>query len=134
MSIPELSLEEAWRMISERPDAVMIDVRTVPERVYVGQPDLTAVGKQIRSVEWTSFPTGATNPAFLTEATAGLEPDQTILVICRSGARSRAAAAALAAAGFTDTYNITDGFEGDLDADGRRTTGWKGAGLPWRQN
>ena len=134
MPIPELSLEEAWRMISERPDSVMIDVRTVAEWAYVGQPDLSPAGKKLRCVEWTTFPGGARNPEFVAEATTGLRPDQPVLLICRSGARSRAAAATLAEAGYGETYNVTDGFEGDLDSDGRRTTGWKGAGLPWRQN
>lgn len=131
--IPELTLDQAWAMIAGSPEAVLVDVRTAAEWSYVGQPDLTAIGKQVRSVEWIRFPDGSPNPTFVEDATAGLEPDQPILLICRSGARSRSAAQALAAAGFTDTYNVTEGFEGDLDADGHRTTGWKGAGLPWRQ-
>lgn len=133
-SIPELTLDEAWTMISETPDVVMIDVRTAAEWNFVGQPDLQSVGKQIRFVEWITFPDGSPNRSFLEEASVGLEFDQPILLICRSGARSLAAARALAAAGFTASYNVSDGFEGDLDGSGRRTTGWKGAGLPWRQN
>jgi rhodanese-related sulfurtransferase len=132
--IPELSLAEAWKMIAGVPDAVLIDVRTAAEWCYVGQPDLGSVGKQVRSVEWIRFPDGSPNPRFIEETTAGLSPDQPLLLICRSGTRSRAAARTLAAAGFTETYNVTDGFEGDLDATGHRTSGWKGAGLPWRQN
>lgn len=132
--IPELSLDEAWNMISAVPESVLIDVRTVAEWAYVGQPDLTSIGKQARFVEWVRFPDGMPNPAFVAEATADLEPDHPILLICRSGVRSRAAAEALVAAGYSDTYNITEGFEGDLDPSGQRRTGWKGAGLPWRQS
>ena len=42
---------------------------------------------------------------------------------------------ALEDAGFTDIYNVTDGFEGPLDDDHRRGTagGWRHAGLPWEQ-
>ena len=40
----------------------------------------------------------------------------------------------LTAAGLGPAYNILDGFEGGHDADGHRTvSGWKNAGLPWRQ-
>ena len=133
-AVSELTLDEAWRMISQIPDSVMIDVRTAAEWAFVGQPDLQSVGKQLRSVEWTTFPSGAPNPRFLVDATAGLHAEQPILMICRSGARSRAAAQSLAAAGFTNAHNVTEGFEGELDGDGHRTKGWKGAGLPWRQN
>jgi len=47
--------------------------------------------------------------------------------------RSQGAAQAAAQAGYIQTFNVTEGFEGDLDAEGHRTTGWKHAGLPWRQ-
>jgi rhodanese-related sulfurtransferase len=111
----------------------MIDVRTAAEWSYVGQPDLASIGKQLRCVEWNTFPDGSRNPHFIEEATTGLDTNQPILLICRSGARSRAAAQALQAAGYESTYNVSAGFEGDLDADGHRRGGWKGAGLPWRQ-
>ena len=58
-----------------------------------------------------------------------------VLVLCRSGARSRAAAIALTQAGFQQAINIADGFEGDRDGEGHRGNhnGWKAADLPWRQ-
>jgi rhodanese-related sulfurtransferase len=58
------------------------------------------------------------------------------LFLCRSGARSRAAAAALTRIGFEKAFNVAGGFEGDLDGEGHRgaITGWKAAGLPWRQS
>ena len=58
-----------------------------------------------------------------------------LLFLCRSGVRSVAAAKAMAAAGYSTSLNVTDGFEGPLDAQGKRgaTRGWKAAGLPWRQ-
>jgi rhodanese-related sulfurtransferase len=59
-----------------------------------------------------------------------------VLLLCRSGGRSRAAAIALTGAGFKACYNIVEGFEGDRDGLGHRGSvgGWKAAGLPWRQN
>jgi hypothetical protein len=39
-------------------------------------------------------------------------------------------------AGYRTVINISDGFEGDLDADQRRgyLNGWRNAGLAWRQS
>ncbi len=56
-----------------------------------------------------------------------------MLLICRSGNRSTAAARALEGAGFTTVYNVLHGFEGDLDPQRHRNTlnGWRHDGLPW---
>ncbi len=80
------------------------------------------------------WPGGRPNPDFVEKASDGLDPSQPILLLCRSGVRSAAAAAALTDAGFTDVYNVSDGFEGDLDHESHRPGGWRGAGLPWRQS
>lgn len=132
MTIPELALEDAWQLLADDPRAVLIDVRTQAEWNFVGIPVLDGVGKAPRFVEWTRYPGGIPNDAFVSEASAGLEPDQPLLLLCRSGARSLAAAQALRAAGYEQTYNVVAGFEGDLDAQGHRHGGWKDA-LPWRQ-
>jgi rhodanese-related sulfurtransferase len=80
------------------------------------------------------------NPNFVADAiealqAAGAGPQTPVLFLCRSGARSRAAAMALTRAGFEKAFNIAGGFEGDLNGEGHRgqTNGWKAAGLPWRQ-
>jgi rhodanese-related sulfurtransferase len=67
---------------------------------------------------------------------AAADKDTPLLFLCRSGGRSHAAAAALAAAGFTRCYNVLEGFEGDKDASGQRNRvgGWRAAGLPWQQS
>ena len=117
--IPQISLDEAWEILSAEPDTALIDVRTVAEWSFVGVPDLTSLGKQVKTVEWTQFPTGQSNPQFVAQATEGLEAGQTVLLLCRSGARSNAAAQALAAEGF-DVHNVAAGFEGDLDQRGHR--------------
>ncbi|MDG2034391.1 MAG: rhodanese-like domain-containing protein, partial [Rhodospirillales bacterium] len=58
-----------------------------------------------------------------------------ILIMCRSGVRSIDAAIAATVAGYTQAYNVLEGFEGDKDASGHRgnTGGWKHRGLPWKQ-
>lgn len=131
-TVPELSLAEAWTMLSENPDSVLIDVRTQAEWTFVGVPDVSSVGKGLRAVEWTSFPTGAANTDFVDQATEGLRQDQPLLLLCRSGARSESAARALIQAGFENAYNVVAGFEGHLDIDSHRHGGWKEE-LPWRQ-
>ena len=131
-SIPQLSLSEAWDMLTGDENAVLIDVRTSAEWNFVGVPDLRSLGREVRAVEWTSFPTGAANPAFDEHALVGLSTDQPILLICRSGARSQAAAERLKIKGFDRVYNIAAGFEGPLDSEQHRHGGWKDE-LPWVQ-
>lgn len=131
--VSELALDQAWQRLQSDPDAVLLDVRTTAEWNFVGIPDLSSVGRQVRLVEWTRFPDGSPNPEFLNQATDGIGHDRCVLVLCRSGARSRAAAQALSQAGYRDVRNVTAGFEGDLDADNHRHGGWKDE-LPWTQS
>lgn len=121
-------------------DAVLVDVRTSAEWNYVGGPDPAALGGHLLRIEWQSFPGMAVDPAFgqqLERALAdrAIDRDAPIYFLCRSGARSAAAAALATRLGFTRCFNVADGFEGPLDAEGHRgrVAGWKAAGLPWRQ-
>jgi rhodanese-related sulfurtransferase len=86
-------------------------------------------------VEWQTYPGNARNPDFLEQLSGAVEPADTLMFLCRSGARSHAAAAAAAQAGYADSYNVLEGFEGDKDAEQHRNTvgGWRKAGLPWVQ-
>jgi len=126
----------AWKILGELKDAILIDVRTRAEWNYVGVPDLAGLDKKPGLVEWQVFPSMQVNPDFvgaLSEALA--DKAVPLLFLCRSGVRSVAAAKAMAAAGYSTCLNVADGFEGPLDAQGKRgaTRGWKAAGLPWRQ-
>jgi rhodanese-related sulfurtransferase len=133
----DISAAEAWQQLQSDPKAQLVDVRTMAEWNFVGLPDLGAVGRKVHCVEWQGFPSGAQNPAFVAEASAALGADTSapVLLICRSGARSRAAAIALTRAGFEKAFNVAGGFEGDSDGEGHRgnINGWKAANLPWRQ-
>jgi len=131
---------EAWRVLSENSKAQLIDVRTTAEWQFVGLPDLSPLSRRPLLAEWQMFPTMAVNTRFAGEASevlgaAGIPKDTPLFLLCRSGARSRSAAAALTAEGFSAAYNIENGFEGDPDAEGHRgaLNGWKAVGLPWRQ-
>jgi rhodanese-related sulfurtransferase len=113
--------------------AVLVDVRTQPEWVFVGVP---AVERLVR-LSWQVFPTMQVNGNFVAEIEQmGLSRDTEILCICRSGARSASAASVLTQAGYSNAWNVAEGFEGDKDAAGHRGTlgGWKAAGLPWVQS
>ena len=141
--IDELNPVEACRILREQAGAVLIDVRTRAEWTFVGMPDPAGIGREVWPVEWAVFPSMTPNPDFLGELSAkmgGRVPGR-LFFICRSGARSMAAAratgAALARQGIAaHCTNVAEGFEGDLDGDGHRgrINGWKFRGLPWRQN
>ncbi len=131
----DLTPAEAWTML-EGDGAALVDVRTDAEFSYVGRPDLSSFGGEPVMLSWQVFPAMAVNPEFA-DRLADLFADRAtpLLFLCRSGVRSRYAAAAAQNAGFTRTYNILEGFEGDKDGAGHRGTvgGWKIAGLPWSQ-
>lgn len=134
--VTQVSAAEAWRVLGDDPGAMLVDVRTRPEWMLVGVPDLSELGREPALVEWQSFPTMAQNTDFAAELqAAGAAPETPILFMCRSGNRSEAAARMMAARGYARCYNISDGFEGELDPTRHRGTvnGWKVAGLSWAQ-
>jgi len=136
----DLGSAQAWEMMVQDPMAQLIDVRTIAEWNFVGLPDLSSLQRRVHCIEWQGYPTMQPNPNFAADATEALQAcgantRTPILFLCRSGARSRAAAMAMTRAGFEKAFNIAGGFEGDLDTDGHRgqASGWKATGLPWRQ-
>ncbi len=133
--VEDITPKQAWDMLLADARAQLVDVRTEAEWTHIGLPDLADAGKQPVLVSW-QFPTGAVNPNFMAQLRqAGLEPDQPLVFLCRSGVRSLAAAEAAQAAGYRTSMNIQDGFEGHPDPRGRRGTvdGWQADGLPCRQ-
>ena len=132
----DVSPAEAWQILQDEPNAVLIDVRTNAEWAYVGVPDLRPVERDLHCVAWQLFPTMAVNQGFVEQVGQnGVTPEQTVLLLCRSGVRSRHAAIALTQAGYGRCLNVADGFEGPHDAAGHRgqAAGWKASGLPWFQ-
>jgi len=122
------------------PAAQLVDVRTTAEWAYVGSPDLTGTSRDAIRIEWQVFPSMTVNPDFVGNlrrelAARGVDANAPLYFLCRSGIRSKAAAAAATSAGFTRAYNVVGGFEGPHDAEKRRGTkaGWKAEGLPWVQ-
>jgi rhodanese-related sulfurtransferase len=110
--------------------AKLVDVRTKPEVLYVGRVPGAA------TVEWQTYPGNRPNPEFIGELAAAARKDEPVMFLCRSGARSHAAAESAMRAGWKETYNVLEGFEGDKDAQDHRGAvgGWRKAGLPWVQS
>jgi rhodanese-related sulfurtransferase len=126
----------AWKILQDNKDAVLVDVRTRAEWSYVGLPDLEPVARKPALLEWQVFPSMQLNADFVATLSGAVADKATpLLFLCRSGVRSAAAAKAMTAAGYGTCLNVVDGFEGPLDARGKRGSagGWKAAGLPWRQ-
>jgi rhodanese-related sulfurtransferase len=126
-----LTPQEAHAFLQQHPNALLIDVRSEIEYLFVGHP----VGAI--HVSWNDGPDWEVNPHFVGEVRklAGSGGERPIVLICRSGNRSVAAGEALRAAGFSNVYNVLHGFEGELDAQHHRNSvnGWRCDGLPWQQ-
>jgi sulfur dioxygenase len=124
----DVSPQLAWRWLSSG-EAVLVDVRTDAEREWVGfVPGAVPLA-------WKQWPGMAMNPLFDEGITKAAPAGSKVLLLCRSGVRSIAAAKRATELGI-EAYNILEGFEGDPDADAHRghKGGWRLRGLPWRQN
>ena len=133
--VEDIAPSQVWQALAENPDAQLIDVRTDAEWTYVGLPEISVLDKRVLLIPWQA-PSGAVNRSFVEQLGAsGLTEAHALYFICRSGARSLAAAQAARAAGYQAAYNVADGFEGPPDAQGHRgnVAGWKASGLAWRQ-
>ncbi len=129
--IENLSPQQAWDLMQENESAVLVDVRTQVEYSYVGHP----VGAV--HIPWKELPNWELNPNFVSEVRKAVPSDEApVLLLCRSGQRSLAAASLLEQAGYRHLVNIVDGFEGPLDKNNHRGNigGWRFANLPWQQS
>ncbi|HJW23549.1 MAG TPA: rhodanese-like domain-containing protein [Rhodocyclaceae bacterium] len=125
-----LTPNEAYEVLQLAPGAKLVDVRTRAELDWVGRIPGAV------EVEWNHYPGNARNQNFLAQLRQLVNPESLTLFVCRSGGRSDMAARAATEAGYTDCYNVLEGFEGDRDANGQRNRvgGWRHAGLPWTQS
>ncbi|MDP9902053.1 rhodanese-like domain-containing protein [Variovorax ginsengisoli] len=124
----DITPEQAARWLTSG-DAVLVDVRTDAEREWVGfVPGAVPLA-------WKQWPGMAMNAGFDEGLRAAVPPGGKVMLLCRSGVRSIAAARRATELGI-EAYNILEGFEGNPDAQGHRgaTGGWRFHQLPWRQN
>ena len=116
----DVSPRDAWHLF-EHSDAILIDVRTVEERESVGYvPDSIHVA-------WAIGNPMVSNPRFVRELESKAGKLAVILLLCRSGKRSVAAAEAISRIGFKNVFNVTEGFEGESNL----KNGWVNRNLPW---
>ena len=133
--ILEINPLEAQALLTEQPGARLIDVRSKMEFDYVGHP-IVAI-----HVPWKEFPSWDENPNFCDDVRKALVAsgidglDTPVLMLCRSGVRSKNAGNTLIKEGFGQVYNVLEGFEGDKDDSNHRGTlgGWRFRGLAWEQ-
>lgn len=131
----DITPQESWKLLNDNADAILVDVRTDAEWTWVGVPDLSSLGRDVVSVQWTTA--AGRNQNFVADLiAAGVTPgERPVIFLCRSGNRSIPAAQAATAAGIAPAYNMLEGFEGQLDANGHRgVAGWRAEGLPWKQS
>lgn len=122
--------KEAHQLLQTAPGAKLVDVRTRAEWDWVGRiPDAV-------EIELLTYPGSRPNPSFLAELEQQVDKEAPVMFICRSGGRSHNAALLAMEAGYTQCYNVLEGFEGDKDGAGHRSTqgGWRASGLPWVQS
>ncbi len=132
----DITPQECWALLRDNSQAVLVDCRSAAEWEWVGVADLSELGRKVLFVEW-NHSNGRHNDNFIEDLRAtGLTPAQRPLVfLCRSGKRSAAAAEAATKAGIAPAYNITDGFEGQIDEHMHRGVGgWRAVGMPWKQS
>ncbi len=145
VELPELELTElnhltpgqAYHLLQQEPSALLIDIRSNMEFLFVGHPTGAV------HVPWIDEPDWCVNPRFETEVRqlvlggicdqGGKSPP--IILICRSGKRSVDAGKALLEAGFHNVCHVSEGFEGERDEEYHRSSigGWRFRGLPWEQ-
>lgn len=123
--------QEAYALLQADARVRLVDVRTNAERDWVGR--VAVSDTQYCMVQWNLYPGATPNPDFMTQLAQAAGKDDILLFLCRSGVRSRHAAKRATEDGYTQCFDILEGFEGDKDAEGHRKTvaGWCKAGLPW---
>lgn len=124
-----LTPAEAYYISQHAPGAILVDIRSQAERELVG------VIEGATTIEWQTYPGWHQNPYFVTQLKSAVDPEALVMFICRSGNRSHHAAAIAQTAGYSESYNILEGFEGDKNDCEQRAqkNGWKFTGLPWHQ-
>ncbi len=133
----DVTPEEAWDILKSDKNSVLIDVRTMPEWVFAGFVNLSSLNKEPVYVSWREYPKMEVNESFVKQVTGErkLDKEAPILFLCKVGGRSLDAAIEMSKHGFSRCYNISGGFEGDMDHLGHRgaKNGWKSCNLPWEQ-
>lgn len=141
--LEQIEAKIAFEKLQQEQNCALIDVRTDVEWSFVGYPSLSSINKEPIFLSWKKFPHMQLNVNFINTLDEILQKqfgdnkhDAHLIFICRSGARSFEAASFAEQAGYKNCFNLTSGFEGNLDENGQRGNrdGWKANNLPWKQS
>jgi rhodanese-related sulfurtransferase len=119
---------ETHQILQMIPNAKLVDVRSRAELELVGKVPFA------NHIEWAFYPGMVANQDFAQQLAMQIDKESVVVFMCRTGGRSHNAAAVAAQLGFTEAYNMVEGFEGESTPDTRQRgqiNGWKHAGLPW---
>jgi rhodanese-related sulfurtransferase len=123
-----LTPQEAYQVLQQAPQVQLVDVRTTAELELVGRIPMA------QHIEWAFYPGMVPNPHFQNQLAQQVDKESLVIFLCRTGGRSHNAAVLASQMGFTEAYNMLEGFEGEATPEMRqrcRINGWKVADLPW---
>ena len=126
MTLSQLTATEAFELLNDNKNSILIDVRTVEEWSTIGVPDVSH--EQLILLSWRMQPDMSINPEFSDIITQKIKDKDTRLIfMCRGGVRSNEASQLIHSMGFNNCFNVIDGFEG-----GNNGLGWKNSSLPYK--
>ncbi len=119
--------QEAYQLSTQSDQVTIVDVRSCAEIELVGRVP------NAQTLEWAFYPGMVANPEFAHQLQANVPKTHIVIFMCRTGGRSHNAAILAHQLGYAQAYNMSEGFEGEMNATKQRTTinGWRFAGLPW---
>jgi rhodanese-related sulfurtransferase len=122
-----LTPSEAFELLQDNPEVLLVDVRTQAELELVGRVP------NALNLEWAFYPGMVKNQDFAKQLAENVDKSLTVIFMCRTGGRSHNAAVVAQQLGYVNAYNMLEGFEGEANELKQRTliNGWKHAGLPW---
>jgi len=121
--VASITASVAWRWLQSDTAIRLIDIRSTQEFLFVGHPLGAAHIPYIDEPDWIPNPcfTNQVRALLPVVAEVGVKREDPILLICRSGERSKAAGEVLLEDGVNNVFSIIDGFEGPLDKHDHRS-------------
>jgi len=123
-----LTPQETYQLLQLNPQIKLVDVRTQAELELVGRIPMAS------NIEWAFYPGMVPNPHFEAQLSQQVDKQAVVIFLCRTGGRSHNAAVLASKLGYSQAFNMLEGFEGEATPDTRqrcRINGWKVADLPW---
>jgi len=133
MPVTQISAQNAFELLKNDRNSILVDVRTIEEFNSVGIADADKFNNRMILLPWQFLPLMNQNPDFINSFENSVKNffkdksgEAKIIFMCRSGGRSNQAAICATDLGYKNCYNIASGFEG-------AQASWKSSNLPWRQ-